>query len=184
MGRVHVIGPAAVNAVCDLIAEGQSLVSACKSLGYRYSTVSHTLTGENTPPEYEQKYQKAKESRADWLADEIVALADEPLPALADGRIDGGLVAQRRLQLDARKWVAAKLRPRTYGDKLDVQHQGNVTLMVDTGVPLRTVTALPQEGVTGSVPTIEHAPESQMPNDSSGNSADGGLAEDSTRGLT
>jgi hypothetical protein len=29
-------------------------------------------------------------------------------------------VQQKRLQVDARKWVASKLKPRTYGDKIDV----------------------------------------------------------------
>ena len=34
-------------------------------------------------------------------------------------------VYQKRLQVDARKWVASKLKPRTYGDRLDVSVSDN-----------------------------------------------------------
>ncbi len=30
--------------------------------------------------------------------------------------------------VDARKWIASKLKPRVYGDRLDVQHTGNLVI--------------------------------------------------------
>ena len=30
------------------------------------------------------------------------------------------MVQQKRLQVDTRKWVAAKLKPKVYGDRIDV----------------------------------------------------------------
>lgn len=29
-------------------------------------------------------------------------------------------VQQKRMQVDARKWIASKLKPRTYGDRIDM----------------------------------------------------------------
>ena len=37
---------------------------------------------------------------------------------------------QLRVELDARKWFASKFLPKRYGDKLDLDHSGNVGLTV------------------------------------------------------
>ncbi len=53
------------------------------------------------------QYARAREEQADFYADEIVTIADtEPDAATA------------RVRVDARKWVASKLKPKRYGDKL------------------------------------------------------------------
>ncbi len=80
-------------------------------------------------------YARAKEAQADFMADEILDIsdncADEPL--IVDGEqlvINGKLIRvvtsasvnHARLRVDARKWVAAKLRPRKYGDKLELSN--------------------------------------------------------------
>jgi hypothetical protein len=52
------------------------------------------------------------------MADEIIGIAD-------DADIDAGAgVAKARLQVDARKWVASKLLPKKYGDKLQQEVSG------------------------------------------------------------
>jgi hypothetical protein len=56
---------------------------------------------------------RAREDQADTMADEIVRIADEAEDP-----------AKGRLQVDARKWVAAKLKPRKYGDKVTNEHSG------------------------------------------------------------
>lgn len=81
-----------------------------------YSTIDKWLTED---AELSERYARAKASQADVLADEIVGLADD----CKDHN-------KCRLQIDARKWVAAKLKPKKYGDKLDVAHGGSVTLNV------------------------------------------------------
>jgi hypothetical protein len=55
------------------------------------------------------------------LADEVMELADAPVPTLDNGATDPGLVRQRQLQVDTRKWFLSKLAPKIYGDRLDVQ---------------------------------------------------------------
>jgi hypothetical protein len=72
-----------------------------------------------------EAYQKAVEQRADRLAEEIVELADQPIPDHLEGVAVSAWVNQKRLQVDARKWVASKLKPRTYGDRLDVSVSDN-----------------------------------------------------------
>ena len=61
-------------------------------------------------------YEKAIEDRADRLAEEILELADEPMPVHLEGPMASAWVQQKRMQVDARKWVASKLKPKKYGD--------------------------------------------------------------------
>lgn len=73
-------------------------------------------------------YAGAREERADVLADEIVAIADELEVKCVTGedgetmevKVDPTAVARNKLRVDARKWVAAKLKPRVYGDKVAI----------------------------------------------------------------
>jgi hypothetical protein len=74
-------------------------------------------------------YARAKERQADMLAFETVSISDD---ASADRKVrereDGSTyeevdhehIARARLRVDTRKWLAAKLAPRKYGDKVEV----------------------------------------------------------------
>lgn len=72
---------------------------------------------------FAQQYARAREDQADALADEIVAIADEAeVSAKQDGEeirlaLDATAVARNRLRVDARKWVASKLKPKKYGER-------------------------------------------------------------------
>lgn len=41
--------------------------------------------------------------------------------------INGEAVARSRLRIDARKWMAGKLKPKKYGEKLDIDQTVGVT---------------------------------------------------------
>lgn len=84
--------------------------------------------------EFRNMYTHAREDQAETHADEIVKIADEAPPNDMNGKTDSGYVAWQRNRIDARKWVAAKLKPKKYGDKQTVEHEGGVTLNVVTGV--------------------------------------------------
>jgi hypothetical protein len=66
---------------------------------------------------FSAQYARAREAQADCWASEIVDLADETLA-------DANHVAKARLQIDARKWVASKLMPRKYGDRVSAELTG------------------------------------------------------------
>jgi hypothetical protein len=70
--------------------------------------------------ELKAAYEKAVQDRADKLADEILQLSDEQMPAGLEGAMASAWVQQKRMQVDARKWIASKLKPRTYGDRIDM----------------------------------------------------------------
>jgi hypothetical protein len=115
-----------------LIEDGNSLVKASKACGVSREAVRLWM---NADPVLLGRYARAKEESADTLADEIMDLADEEVPTDENGHMDSAAVNRQRLRVDARKWVAAKLKPKKYGDKVTQDHQGNVRMFIDTGVP-------------------------------------------------
>ena len=80
-----------------------------------------------------KQYTRACEARADFMADEILDIADSSegdlyLDDNGDTKIDGNTVQRARTQIDARKWLMSKMAPKKYGDKLDIEQSGSLTL--------------------------------------------------------
>ena len=71
-------------------------------------------------PELKARYIEAVEDRADRLAEELIDLADQPIPTGLDGPGMSAWVQKLRVQVDVRKWAASKLKPKAYGDRLDL----------------------------------------------------------------
>jgi hypothetical protein len=80
-------------------------------------------------PKFQQDYARAKETQSDYLVDEMLDIADD----IARDEIEicdaGGNVTRKmnneyvqrsRLRLDTRKWIASKLKPKKYGEKLEL----------------------------------------------------------------
>jgi hypothetical protein len=72
-------------------------------------------------PELRTRYQQACEDRADRLAEELLELVDSPIPQGLDGPGKSAWVQKLRLQVDTRKWIACKLKPRQYGERVDIE---------------------------------------------------------------
>lgn len=70
--------------------------------------------------EFQARYEKALQDRADKLAEEILEISDSAPPEGLEPAAMSAWVADKRLRVDARKWVAAKLQPKRYGDRIDV----------------------------------------------------------------
>jgi hypothetical protein len=73
--------------------------------------------------EFADIYARAREDQADTLADEIHAIADELPQQVVDEkgnatRYDSAYVQWQKNRVDARKWVAAKLKPKKYSDRI------------------------------------------------------------------
>ena len=100
------------------ISEGKSLSSTLRADGMPSYSLARQMIKNN--PEFRAAYEKAVEDRADRLAEEIIELSDKELPDGLEGSMASAWVQQKRLQVEARKWVAAKLKPKTYGDRIDV----------------------------------------------------------------
>jgi hypothetical protein len=78
-------------------------------------------------PSFSDQYARAREAQADSLADEMLDIADDGSNdwmevkdregAIMGWRENGEAMRRSQLRIDARKWLAGKLRPKKYGDK-------------------------------------------------------------------
>jgi hypothetical protein len=91
-------------------------------------------------PQFCDMYTRAREEQADTLADEIIAIADESPEInevrdkhgdVVDVKIDSGYVAYQKQRIEARKWTAMKLKPKKYGDKLELAGDPNNPMKVE-----------------------------------------------------
>lgn len=124
-------GQETADAICERIADGESLRSICRDEEMPSTSTVCKWLGKST--DFAEQYARARELQADALFDDILDIADKGLKAL-DSPED------RRIQIDARKWMAGKLRGK-YGDKVTQEHSGPdgapITYNVVTGVPRR-----------------------------------------------
>lgn len=111
----------------------RGLHNICKELKLGPVTIYDWIDADHD--DFANKYARAREMQADLLADEIIGIAD-------DGTNDTKIIYDRsgnqqeventewtrrsQLRVDARKWVAAKLKPKRYGDKLDVESRVHI----------------------------------------------------------
>ena len=110
-----IIWPSILEAIANGAALSTALKSASPSPSYAWAKLQL-----RSNPELKLAYQKAVEDRADRLAEELIELADTPMPEGLDGPGRSAWVQQMRLRVDVRKWCASKLKPKTYGERLDL----------------------------------------------------------------
>jgi hypothetical protein len=125
-GRPSDYTPAIADEICTRLANGESLRAICNSDRDDFMPAAGTvLRWVSQNEEFREQYVRAREIQAETHADDIVAIADG---TSLGGEEKVSLTARDRLRVDARKWVASKLLPKKYGDKIDVEHSGSVTV--------------------------------------------------------
>lgn len=81
--------------------------------------------------DFAEVYTRAKQDQSDLLVDEMIQISDDD-----SGDADGSVSVMRaKLKIETRKWIASKLKPKSYGDKLDVSgtinHEHSVTALLE-----------------------------------------------------
>lgn len=112
--------------ICERIAAGESVRTICADDGMPACSTVFKWLSENEA--FSEQYARARETQADTIFDEILEIADNARNDWMErrGEDDAGWVAngehiqRSRLRIDARKWMAGKLRPKKYGDKLEL----------------------------------------------------------------
>ena len=115
--------------ICERLSCGESLRSICRDQDSPgLSTVFKWLA---TVPDFREQYAHAREAQAEALFDEIIEIADTPQigqktvsKATGVEITEADMIEHRRLQVDARKWIASKLAPKKYGDKITQEVTG------------------------------------------------------------
>jgi predicted DNA-binding protein YlxM (UPF0122 family) len=122
-----------INQICELTADGWSMRKIAEEIGVDWSTMLEYIKADK---DRIQQYARAREAQADKMVEDLLDLADNcrvgrKITNKGDGTVEivtADMVERTRLQIDARKWLAGKMAPKRYGDKLDVEHSGNIVV--------------------------------------------------------
>lgn len=130
MGRPSDFSQEVADAICERIADGESLRGICQADGMpSRMTVFRWLADPNRSA-FRDQYARAREEQAEFYAESIVEIADEvEVEATYQGEqvkldVSSSAIARNRLRVDARKWYASKLSPKKYGDFKAVELTG------------------------------------------------------------
>jgi hypothetical protein len=118
------------DAICARLAEGESLNAICKDDGMPAESTVRAWALDDVQG-FGAKYTRARELGYDRLAEELLQIADTPQvgvktvhKATGAETTEGDMIEHRRLQVDARKWMLAKMLPKKYGDKVTQELTG------------------------------------------------------------
>lgn len=117
--------------ICAALSEGKSLRTVCLEDDMPDKTTVFRWL--RTHEEFCNQYTRAKQEATDALADEIQDIADDGRNDWMevhkkDGDIillDREHVERSKLRIETRKWLMAKMKPKKYGDKLDLTSGGD-----------------------------------------------------------
>ena len=115
--KLNAIG---IETICDQIADAMYYSKIAEQAGVARGSLIKWLEDNHS-----DLYARAREARADKIAEDILDIADDSSSdSYVDDngkvRTDTEVVARSRLRVDARKWLASKMLPKKYGDKLEL----------------------------------------------------------------
>jgi len=128
MGRPSDYEQVIADIICEHIADGVSLREICRGEDMpNKATVFRWLAAH---AEFRDQYARAREAQADTLADELLDIADDGDNDWMERKGEDGqslgwkengeAIQRSKLRVDTRKWIASKLKPKKYGEKLAV----------------------------------------------------------------
>ena len=107
--------------ICKRIAAGKSLRKVCEeddALPSMRAVMRWLSKSEHE--EFRQHYARAQDARADVYFEETREISD-------DVSTEPGAVAKARLQVDTRKWICARMNPKKYSDKINIDANVKMT---------------------------------------------------------
>lgn len=110
--------------ICERIADGESLRKICLDEDMPSRSMVFRWIGAHE--EFRDQYTRARMEQAQTFVDEIIDISDDGAndwmqhndPENPGYRVNGEHLSRSKLRVDTRKWVASKVLPKVYGDKL------------------------------------------------------------------
>ena len=149
--------PEIAETILERLGDGEGLIAICRSEGMPTAGAVRYWVSQDHDG-FAARYAQARARGLEHLADEILELSDEAnrdVKVNQDGReiVDYEVVARSKLRVDSRKWLLSKLMPKVYGDKLDLNHSGEMALKAipDDGLDARIANLLGKAGTASSL---------------------------------
>lgn len=125
------------NEIFTRLAKGESLNKICEDEHLPHSSTVYDWLAKDK--EFADNYVCARDMYADVAAEEIIEISDNGTndwmqkndPENPGYVLNGEHVQRSKLRIDARKWIAAKLKPKKYGDSIKIETE--TTIASDSG---------------------------------------------------
>jgi hypothetical protein len=139
--------PALIKAICAAVSDGALVKDACIEHGITAGQLREWTAADGA---FSALYARAREDQAHALAEQAIQIAhgDDALTLLREEAIDdaeaemkaaddsqwykkvqalrAGVINRDRMRVDALKWMASKIAPRTYGERIQQELTGEV----------------------------------------------------------
>jgi hypothetical protein len=138
--------------ILEEITSGRSLRSICKDRDMPAASTVFLWLSRNAA--FAEQYARARVAQADAMAEDILDIADTPQlgkKTKKAGKVTetttGDMIEHRRLRIESRKWLMAKLVPKKYGEKLDLHVGGSLQTMPQEDIDARITELLGKAGI-------------------------------------
>lgn len=132
-GRPSAMTLEAQAAILERLANGESLRSICTDEAMPGMSTVFRFLADVQNGAFREQYARAREAQADALVDDMLEIADDARNDWMERRGDDGTdsyqlngehIQRSKLRIDARKWMATKLAPKKYGEKITQEVTG------------------------------------------------------------
>jgi hypothetical protein len=140
MGRPSKYSDEVAHEICTRLGLGESLRKICRDDDM--PSLASVMSWLTTKPDFLEQYTRAREIQAETQFDELVDIVDQPPELnyvtdkngeLIEVKFDSSYVAWMKLRVDTRKWTAARMAPKKYGDHKPPEEKADQTV-IDVGV--------------------------------------------------
>lgn len=124
MGRPTTYTIELANNICEQIGLGNSMR---KVLGNEsMPAMSTVFLWLREHKDFSEQYERAREERTEAQQEDLLELGDEAvsLAQAVDSKASNAVVSAVKLKADNMKWVMSKMKPKKYGDKIDMTTNG------------------------------------------------------------
>lgn len=124
-----------VEKICQLLRTGMPISKVFEQRGMPSRSAFYQW--QNDKVEFREVVQDARIFGCHALADDILSIADDDSKDYIDTTDEHGnhirvankaAIMRDRLRIDTRKWLLAKMLPKIYGDKVQLEHKSNKSL--------------------------------------------------------
>lgn len=114
--------------ICERIVQGESVRHICDD--EKMPAASTVFKWLRDLPKFSEQYARAKEAQTDTMAEEILDIAEDSRNDWIEKEnkrtgetfvaLNHEAIERSRLRIEARKWLMGKLRPKKYGERLEL----------------------------------------------------------------
>ena len=136
IGRPTKYTPAMAERICELVATSEMGYNRLHELYPDLPDRSNVNLWRRRYPEFRAKYAQAKCEQIEFMTEEILEIADDgkndymehydQKTGCVSWQVNGEHIQRSRVRIDTRKWLAAKLVPKVYGELIKEEQKDDM----------------------------------------------------------